>query len=360
MAIKEGLTFDDVLLQPKYSEIKSRSGVDLSVQLPKGIKVSNPIIPANMKTVTGKEMAKRIADTGGLAILHRFMPLEEQLKIANEFVLMSQEGPTDYIWHIGYSIGVKEEDYKAVKSFAQIGCARILCVDVAHGDSLAAINMCKYISEKYPEILLIVGNVATGEAARRLWFAGADLVKVGVGSGTICSTRLETGNGVPQLTALMEVAKIKQYLTKGFYDVVEGKMVDPQIKRPIGIISDGGCNKPADICKSLCFADLTMIGGMVAGTDECPTTKFEQDGKWYKRYDGSSTYKGSRVEGVKAFVPYKGPVQKVLNRIFDGLQSCCSYQGVDNLVNLKRDPQFIRITNNGVRESNIHDVIPTE
>src|ERR1700743_1492827 len=196
----DGITFDDVLLVPKHSKIKSRKDVDISISLSKGLKFSNPIIPANMKTVVGKEMAKYIADNGGLAILHRFMPLEEQLEIVNNFILMTKPDTVDYQRHIGVSVGVKSEDYENVKALYALG-ARIVCIDVAHGDSDQCIKMTEFISKMFPYVFLIAGNVATGGGARRLWEAGADCVKCGVGNGAVCSTHIETGNGVPQLTA---------------------------------------------------------------------------------------------------------------------------------------------------------------
>jgi IMP dehydrogenase len=381
MEIREGLTFDDVLLVPKYSEVESRSDVDLSCKLfereisvlSKPLKVGfsfkHPIIPANMKSITEYEMARAILKTGGLAILHRFIEPEKQLLIMKN--LEMEYGRTIWI-HVGMSVGVKTEDYQIVDDFVHNG-AEILCIDVAHGDSKLCVDMCQFIAEKYPDVLLIAGNVATGEAAKRLWLAGADLVKVGVGNGSICSTRLETGSGVPQLSALMGVSAAKKELTEQKQIWVEDLInatgddrptfipgyfenIPPIISRPIGIIADGGCNKVADLCKSLCFADFVMTGNLFAGSDECPGELIEQEGKKFKRYDGSSTYKGTHVEGVKAMVPYKGSVKKILERMFDGISSCCSYQGVSKVSDLQKDPQFVRISNSGLIESNIHNV----
>lgn len=345
MEIRDTLTLDDVLLVPKYSEIKSRSKVDLSVTLPKGIKVKHPIIPANMASVTGKEMAKAIAESGGLAILHRFMPIEEQLDIVNDFILMVNEGSVDYPRHIGYSVGVKKEDYVNVHDLISLG-AEIICIDVAHGDSQLCVSMCKYISTHFPKVLLIAGNVCTGEGAKRLWRAGADLVKAGVGNGSLCSTRLQTGNGVPQLSALMDIAQAKQEIIRG----------GTEINHPIGIIADGGCKQNGDLVKSLCFADLVMTGNMFAGSQETPGEIVEHNGKRYKSYDGSSTHKTSHIEGVKAMMEVKGNVRDILQGMREAISSGCSYQGVSNLTDLKKDPHLVKITNAGWRESNIHDV----
>jgi len=356
MQIREALTYDDVLLQPKYSEIKSRSEVDLSVKLPKGIELANPIIPANMATVTGKVMAKCIADMGGLAIVHRFMPIEDQLEMINDFELMTEEGTVDYLRHIGFSVGVKEEDYVNVKDLITLG-AHIICIDVAHGDSKLCVDMCQYISKEFPEVLLIAGNVATGEGAKRLWRAGADLVKIGVGSGSLCTTRIETGNGVPQLTALIDVAKTKKELVEDYDDCKYiGKIKkNAEITRPIGIISDGGASHNGDLVKALCFADMVMAGNIFAGCTETPGEIIELDGVRYKSYVGSSTHKTSHIEGVQALMRTKGSAKEIMRKLLEGVRSGCSYQGVSNLVDLKKDPHFVKITNAGLKESHPHD-----
>ena len=360
MKIREGLTFDDVLLVPRHSKINSRSNVDTSIVLPKGFKFSHPIIPANMKTVTGFEMAKAVADSGGLAILHRFMPLEEQLDIANKFVLMSQDGPVDYVRHVSYSIGVKKEDYEAVKAFAQVGCAKILCVDIAHGDSDMCLKMCEFISKEYPEVLLIAGNVATAAGARNLWDAGADVVKVGIGPGSLCTTRVETGNGVPQLTALMDIWESKLWSTTK-HDLLKEMWPDIElknkIKKPVAVIADGGIKNAGDCVKALCFADMVMAGNAFAGAVESPGMSIQIDGKFYKEYVGSSTHKTNHVEGVAAIVPTKGRFQDILTRMMEGIKSGCSYQGCNNLNELKENPEFVKITNAGLKESHPHDVV---
>lgn len=367
LKLVDGLTFDDVLLVPQFSKVKSRKDIDISVKLSKGLKFSNPVIPANMKTVTGKEMAKRIADESGLAILHRFMTLEEQLDIVNEFVLMSRDGTPYYPYHVGVSVGVKEEDFENVKALHQLG-AEIFCIDVAHGDSVQCVAMTEHISKTYPDVFLIAGNVATADAAERLWRAGADCVKVGVGPGSLCTTRIETGNGVPQLTALADVANMKRKLTEKIKrfklalhhngePTIEEK--DPVISRPLFIIADGGIKNAGDIVKALCFSDMVMAGNLFAGTDETPGEILQVEGKRYKNYVGSSTHKTNHVEGVMALVPTKGPVKNVLTHLCEGLKSGLSYQGCNNLVDIKNNPQFVRITNAGLKESHAHDVITT-
>lgn len=352
--IKEGLTFDDVLLVPQYSEIESRSNVDLSIKmpkLPKYVKWNNPIIPANMKSITEFEMAKCIADMSGLAIVHRFMSLEDQLDIVNKFVCMTEEHTVDYSWHVGYSVGVKKESYQEVDDLIHLG-ANILCVDVAHGDSKLSIDMCQYISKIYPKILLIAGNVGTGAGAKRLWEAGVDIVKVGVGPGSLCTTRIETGTGVPQLTALMDVAEVQQQLQN-----LEDEKYPHEKKRKFPFISDGGLKNAGDCVKALCFADMVMAGNLFSGSFETPGATINMNGLLYKEYVGSSTHKSNHIEGVKALVPQKGSTKDIMIKLLEGIRSGCSYQGAHNLNELKNNSTFIRITNAGLKESHPHDVL---
>ena len=348
--IKEGLTFDDLLLVPQHSTVPSRSQVDLGVKWG-SLKFAHPVIPANMKTVTGKEMAKCVADSGGLAILHRFMSLEEQLDIINQFILMTEEGTPDYQQHVGVSIGVKEEDIESAKDLYQLG-ARIFCIDIAHGDSQACVDMITQIKKGFPDIFVIAGNVATGWGARRLWEAGTDVVKIGVGPGSLCTTRVETGNGVPQLTALMDVFKVKQELL-----ALDRVRVKSKTRTNYAFIADGGIKNAGDLVKSLCFADMAMTGNLFAGCEESPGNKIVIDGICHKEYVGSSTHKTNHIEGVAAFVPCKGSYKQVLTKLLEGLRSGCSYQGAHNLTELKDNPTFIRITNAGLKESHPHDII---
>lgn len=358
--IKDGFTFDDLLLVPKYSEIESRSQIDLSVSLSKGVKLKLPIVSANMATITNKEMAICMAGQGGMALVHRFMPIGEQLVLVCGFKKNSNS--IDLLNYIGFSIGVKKEDYQFADELIKFG-ARIICIDIAHGDSKLCVNMCKYISEEYPNVLLIAGNVCTADGAKRLWRAGADLVKVNVGAGSLCTTRIETGNGVPQLTALMAVAEAKKELIEDYDDYEYIGQIEKKIKRraeitrPIGIIADGGCKTNGDIVKSLVFADVVMTGNMLAGTLETPGEVIETNGVKYKRYVGSSTHKTNHIEGVEALVKVKGSAKDVLQKMQEAISSGCSYQGVFNLIDLKKEPQFVRITNAGLKESHAHDVL---
>ena len=340
--IREGLTFDDVLLEPQHSTVKSRSTIDLSVTCGDLI-FDHPIIPANMQTVTGIEMAEAVVRGGGLAILHRFMPLNEQFNIADTIVDL---GHGSACKDFAISIGVKKDDLENMERFTDLG-VKIFCIDIAHGDSQQCSDMIANIKNRFPGTTIIAGNVATAFGARRLWEAGADIVKVGVGPGSLCTTRIETGNGVPQLTALMDVAKMRLALTMG----------KPAIDRPLSIIADGGIKSAGDCVKALCFADMVMAGNIFAGCKEAPGKTHTVNGMCYKEYVGSSTHKTNHVEGVEAWVPCKGAYQEILTKLLEGIRSGCSYQGVQNLIELKDNPVFIRITNAGLKESHSHDVI---
>ena len=343
--IREGLTFDDVLLVPQHSTVESRSSVDISVKWG-CYHFSHPIIPANMKTVTGEEMALEIVKSGGLAILHRFMDNKEQLLIAEKMV--ADHGNE----HFAVSIGVKPTDKEMIEKFRYAG-VRTVCIDVAHGDSNQCAEMTSWIKSKYNDVFVIAGNVATGEAARRLWEAGADVVKVGVGPGSLCTTRIETGNGVPQLTALMDVAEVQIQLRER-----DRATRYPNEKTKLyPFIADGGIKSAGDIVKALCFADMVMVRNMFAGCEETPGLRKNIGGTSYKEYVGSSTYKTNHIEGVAALVQTKGSYKSVLTKLTEGLRSGCSYQGAHDLTELKDNPTFIRITNAGLKESHPHDVV---
>lgn len=344
--IHEGLTFDDVLLVPQYSTVASRSTIDLSVTCG-NLVFDHPIIPANMQTVTGEEMAEAVVRGGGLAILHRFMPLDEQFNIADTIVDL---GHGSGCKHFAVSIGVKKDDLENMERFTDLG-VQIFCIDIAHGDSQQCSDMIANIKARFPEVSIIAGNVATAFGARRLWEAGADIVKVGVGPGSLCTTRIETGNGVPQLTALMDVAEMRLALT------MHGKDGKPTIDRPLSIIADGGIKSAGDCVKALCFADMVMAGNIFAGCQEAPGKTHIINGVCYKEYIGSSTHKTNHIEGVEAWVPCKSNYIDILTKLIEGIRSGCSYQGVHNLNELKDNPVFIRITNAALKESHPHDVI---
>ena len=335
----KGYTFDDVLLIPKHSTISSREEVDLSVSLPKGIQLKIPFVSANMATVTDVKMAETIAELGGLAILHRFADYGELFTNYDQARAASHGFPGA----IGASVGIKPKDLALIYDLHRIGC-KIICVDVAHGDHARVADFVSAVHTKYPDILLIAGNVVTAQGAALLWEAGADIIKVGIGSGSLCTTRIETGNGYPQLSALDIVCNYSDFRPR---DDLQWPM----------FIADGGLKSTGDCVKALAFAELVMIGNLFAGTDEAPGENIQFQGKKFKRYAGSSTHKQKHVEGVVALVPYKGSVRDVVLHLVEGIKSGCSYQGAKNLADLKTDPHFVVISNAGLTESHPHNVI---
>ena len=329
-----GYCYDDVLLVPKHSSIKSRDDVDLSVQLPKDIKLKIPLLSSNMKSLTDVDMAVAISNLGGLPILHRF---DSHKDIVSKFekVIRNING------FVGCSVGIKDEDKSLISYLYSSGC-KIICVDVAHGDHERVCEFVSYLKMWRSDILIIAGNVVTPTGACNLWKSGADIIKLGIGNGSICSTRIETGNGYPQLSVLDNVCN-------HYYEEHDGY-------GPI-FIADGSVKSAGDCVKALSIADLVMIGNLFAGTDEAPGEVVTLDGKRYKRYDGSSTHKSNYIEGVKGLVPYKGKVSDIVKKITEGIRSGCSYQGANNLKELKLNPEFVVISNAGLKESHPHSVV---
>ena len=362
MKVSKGYCFDDVLLVPKHSEVVSRDKVDLSVELPRGlIGIRYPFVTANMKTVTGVKMANAIQEYGGLAILHRFYDVPSML--IDDFRRTEWKDDSPPAGYVGASVGIKNSDFEIVERLVSYGC-RIICVDVAHGDHGLVSEFINRIRYKHQNIVIIGGNVCTEAGANLLWEAGADIIKVGIGGGSLCSTRIETGNGYPQLSAL-------DIVCNGTYKSRDPETTTPPPHRYVGhmsyaadggftdplFIADGGIRYAGDCAKALCFADMVMIGNLFAGTDESPGEIIIQNSRKLKQYAGSSTYKPNHVEGVTALVPYKGPVKDVINHLKDGITSNCSYQGVSNLHDLKINPEFVEISNAGLVESHPHDVV---
>ena len=349
--IKESLTFDDVLLLPQYSDILP-SETDISLQLTKNILLKVPFLSSAMDTVTESKMAISIAHAGGLGIIHRNLNIVDQTK---EIKKVKKKNLL-----VGAAVGTNKDDLERARSLITNGCDLIV-IDTAHGHSekvLKTLSNLKRISKKIP---ICVGNIATAAAAKKLYNSGADIIKVGIGPGSICTTRMVAGIGVPQISAIMEV---KQELKN----------------KKIKIISDGGIKFSGDVAKALAAgADAIMMGSIFAGTYESPGKKFKIKGKIYKQYRGMgsigamSSGSANRYfqknfkdkskfvpEGVEGRVEYKGNVSKIIYQLKGGLRSSMGYIGAKNLSQISKNAKFIKITKAGFYESMVHSVEMTQ
>jgi len=326
--IKDSFTFDDVLIEPGYSTIRTRSLVDLSTKIGH-IKLQIPIIAANMDTVCEYSMAKFMNDNDTFGVIHRNVLLKDRFACVQS------------LYRSAVAFGVNE-DLDTVISEANKYRTAILVLDIAHGDSEHAHNALKYVVQGLDyNAVLVGGNVATPKAVARMVEAGADAVKVGIGPGAACSTRIMTGVGVPQLTAVMECA------------------VEADIQN-VSLIADGGIRNPGDAAKALAAgADAVMVGSMFAGTYEAPGGIWKHNNKEYKVYRGmASSEAGSGYpEGVSGYVPYKGGAYKVLEQFKKGISSTCSYVGAGSITELQINANFIKVTTNTVSESRPHDIV---
>ena len=345
----EGITFDDVLLYPQYSDISSRSEVDLSTHITAGQELSTPIVSANMDTITEYEMAKRMWDIGGLGIVHRFLkPADKQAEIIRKL-------RDSYSCAAG-AIGINSHNNGRLKKLVDAG-ASIICLDVAHSDNVLTYKMLNHIEKTYgvkKPFQLIVGNVGTFESANMLLTENGgiiDAIKVGIGPGSLCSTRVVTGHGIPQLTAISQVREALDM----FNDLFEGDSVR--------LIADGGIRNSGDIVKALAAgADSIMIGGLFAGCDETPGSIITMNERRCKVYRGMASYdamadigRDDRApEGFSAIVPCNGPVGDIMKDLIGGIKSGLSYTGAKNLEQFRERARFIRVTPATVAENHPH------
>ena len=346
--IKEALTFDDVTMVPKYSEVLP-SEVKTEIKLSKNLKLQIPILSSAMDTVTESKMAIAIAEAGGIGVIHRNMDIKKQIeeikKVKKKKLL------------VGAAVGAGPLELKRAEAILKEKIDLIV-VDTAHGHSKKVAQIIKVIKKKKTDkVTLCAGNIATAEAARFLIKLGVDVIKVGIGPGSICTTRLVAGIGVPQLSAILSVKKgVKNDKTK--------------------IISDGGIKYSGDIAKAIAAgADAVMIGSLFAGTLETPGRLIKKNGILYKNFRGMGSVgamnKGSAdryfqnkqkdiskyvPEGVEGFVKFKGNISSILYKLIGGLKSSMGYLGAKNIINLKDKPNFVKITKAGFYESMVHNV----
>mgnify|MGYP000657224565 FL=1 len=346
--IKEALTFDDVTLAPKYSEVLP-SDVDTSIKLTKNIKLKVPLLSSAMDTVTESKMCIAIAQAGGIGVIHRNLDIKTQVaeirKVKKQKLL------------VGAAVGAGVNEFERAKHILKENIDLIV-VDTAHGHTKKVAGIIKKIKKIKPKkTALCAGNIATAEAAKFLIKLGVDIIKVGIGPGSICTTRLVAGIGVPQLSAILNVR-------------------NGLGKRKTLLIADGGIKFSGDIAKALSAgADAVMIGSLFAGTDEAPGKIIKREGKLFKSFRGMGSIgamnKGSAdryfqkkqsdsskyvPEGVEGLIKYKGSVSKIVYKLVGGLRSSMGYLGCKQIRNLKNKPKFVKITKAGFYESMVHNI----
>ncbi len=346
--LKEALTYDDVLLTPKYSEILPSETI-IETKLSNNLSLKMPIISSAMDTVTESRMAIEIARLGGIGVIHRNLDIKKQI-----FEIRKVKSKN---LKVGAAVGAGPLEVKRAEAILKEKIDLIV-VDTAHGHTKKVSEIIKRIKRlKSKKTTLCAGNIATMEAAKFLSKLGVDVIKVGIGPGSICTTRLVAGIGVPQLSAILAAKK-------GLG------------KKKITIVADGGIKFSGDIPKALAAgADAVMIGSLFAGSNESPGKLIKKNGKYFKNFRGMGSIgamnKGSAdryfqkkqkdpskyvPEGVEGLVKYKGPVEKIIYQLIGGLKSSMGYLGSKNIKDLRKKPKFVKITKAGFYESMVHNI----
>ena len=346
--IKEALTFDDVTLAPRYSEVLP-SDVDTKIILSKNLTLKIPILSSAMDTVTESKMAIAIAKAGGIGIIHRNLDIKKQIYEVNKVKKKNLI--------VGAAVGAGPKEIKRAEAILKEK-VDLIVVDTAHAHTKKVAEIIKKIKKKKSKhTTLCAGNIATAEAAKFLIKLGVDIIKVGIGPGSICTTRLVAGIGVPQLSAILEVKKGTK-------------------NKKVSIISDGGIKFSGDIAKALAAgADAVMIGSLFAGTKETPGKLIKKNGQLYKNFRGMGSVgamnKGSAEryfqkiqqdtskyvpEGVEGLVKYKGDLKNIIYKLIGGLKSSMGYLGSKKIINLRNKPKFLKITKAGFYESMVHNI----
>jgi IMP dehydrogenase len=401
--MKRALTYDDVNIVPKYSELESRDKVKLNTRFTKNTELTIPIVASPMDTITEEDMAEEMLEWGGVGVIHRFNTIEEQSRMMKSLhykwdswfdigtnirgddeertlekewqewwdsVRHWNHPPTKSDWKdlkdrfwwadsmirdektwkkrpLCAAIGVTGDYKERAQELVKNGC-NVLLIDIAHGHHVLVKNVIEELRNEFGEdVEIIGGSIATKEAAKELCEWGVDGLRVGIGNGSLCETRIRTGVGIPQFSALLDVCSITDDYN-------------------VPVIADGGIRNVGDICKGLgCGADSVMLGSLLAGTKETPgdVTKV---GEWpnerlYKKYRGSASIdsKGDRgefrnIEGNSKIIPYKGKVKRIISDIRDGISSSCSYVGASNLLDFQSKCEFVQVTQAGVVEAKPH------
>lgn len=338
---RDSVCFDDVLLVPQYSDINSREEIDLTTNLGSH-RFRLPIISSPMDTVTESPMALSMFEKGGLGIIHRYNTSKDQCEIIREVAATLEDTSSSSINKISAAIGTSSDFSNRIRFLYDCG-VRIFCIDVAHGHHVLVEKAIKTLRDTFgSSVTVIAGNVATGKAFEDLSSWGADAIRVGIGGGSICSTRIQTGHGVPTLQSI--------------FDCRDAGDAD--------LIADGGIKTAGDIVKCLAAgADMVMLGSMLAGTEETPGQVFQtNDNKRYKVYRGMASpeaqiaWRGMArsLEGISTTIPYKGRVEDILSKLERNIKSGLSYTGARNLSELRSKARFIKQTSSGLSESRTH------
>jgi IMP dehydrogenase len=349
--MKTALTYDDIQLIPGYSEIESRKNIDLTTQFTTNYSLRVPLIASPMDTVCDSEMAIAMMELGGVGIIHRFMTIDEQSKEVNRVYLFARtmgfeglgiwpiNGRAQHI-PVAAAIGANGDYLERAQELVKNG-ANVILIDVAHGYHKFVKDALSNLKKNLPShVDIIAGNIATADAAMALQDWGADALRVGIGGGSLCTTRIKTGFGVPNVTSLQDVADVAN----------------------VPVIACGGIRSSGDIAKALAVgADSVILGSLLAGTKEAPGAIIEKNGgALYKRYRGAASLETKsihgqeqrNVEGESTVIPFKGGVKFVVESLLDGVRSALSYAGANNIPEFV--PDYVVVTNAGIAEARPH------
>ena len=335
--MRKTLSSDDLLLEPQYSDIESRKEVDISVELGFAGRLSSPIVSAPMDTICGEDMTSTVANMGLLPIIHRYNTINEQCEIARVALAANMNNSP-----IAAAVGATGDYLDRAVKLASYG-VEVICIDVAHGHHIMVERAIKTIKDRVDKVHIMAGNIATLEAFNDLSDWGADSIRCGIGGGSICSTRIQTGHGVPTIQTIMDVSRTD---------------------RKSLIIADGGMKNSGDIVKALAAgADMVMVGSLISGTEQTPGDVItDSQGRKRKMYRGMASKgaqrdwrgKVSSIEGVTTTVPFKGDVKDVIRELHVGIRSGLSYSGSRCIQELQNRAVFLRQTTSGQAESSTH------
>jgi IMP dehydrogenase len=343
------LTYDDIQLVPAYSEIESRANISLNTQLSKNYDLGIPLIASPMDTVCGAEMAVSMAQLGGVGCIHRFMSIKEQTNEVEYVVERIDSGIWDTdVWEgisqesvpVMAAIGANGDYWERAQALVNAG-VNVLLIDVAHGHHVFVKNAIEQLKSNLPShVDVIAGNIATIEAAIDLEAWGADALRVGIGGGSLCTTRIKTGFGIPNVSSLEDICNASV---------------------TIPIIACGGIRNSGDIAKALSLgASSVILGSLLAGTKEAPGPVIERGNGLFKRYRGAASLETKsahgqsmrNIEGESTIVPFKGATRFVVEGLLDGIRSALSYAGAKNLTKFR--PDYVVVTGAGIAEAKPH------